>query len=1304
MNCPKKLSLAAAVIVLTLWSRGVLSQEGASLFGRTPFSGGSSGSASEVMDSNRNGFGLSFRGGHVAGDTVGLDDSVTHINLSPYINIEDGLLFGDSRLLRANEGGLAWSFGGGYRHYISDWDVVIGGNGYLDRDQLTGAHFKQWGTGVELLANGWELRGNYYSPFGDSSDQTGSRVDQSSVAFVGQNIQYTRIDSFAQALEGWDSEIGFLLPGDFSEKIDLRAFGGAYTYESDTLDAATGWSSRLQADIAKWLELGLKVTNDRVFDTTVSFNVAMHFGGFRSQEHTKRSAIQRFSEPVRRNLNVVSARSDIAAPGQVATDPGTGLPFIVAHVNGNHAGPFNGTVDNPFNTLGAGLGSGADVVFVHAGSNFAGLGPVNLGVGQQLLGEGQIVAAAGNRLVENRLNLGGVGNLILPSSPTFLASGQTLARPTLLNSTGNGINLATDSQVSGFIINNSVGHGIFSNGASNTIINDVFITGAGGSGLRLINTAGDTAIRNTIIQNSTGPAFHVDGGTGRILYSTTGTTQDPSFASIVNSSQEAVLIENMTAGFVNMTGATIDDNGGRGIRIRNNAGNATIDNASVLNSTSTGIAVVNSTGTYTFRDTLRTATVIDGAANESVLIDNVGATGRVTFENLNVLNRNSTGIQITSLAGQVLFGGNSVNIGTPAAGTAAGVAVSNSLAGGSVTFDRTLTISDSDGRGIQLTGNADTSTFRVNGALAISNAADESIAIENDSADVTFAGGTTISRRGSTGILIDNSDGTVNFFGPTNVTNANAVVDSGVIIQNSEASVGFDGLTVTDAITSPAIQLLNNIAGAAGTALIGIGNLTVTSTNGEGLLALNNTNIRIADGTITTTGAAAVDIENSGIQVALSTVNSTGSPDFGIRLVDTNKIPDTWNQFLVDGDGTLTASGTRIANGSGGTISGAGTAGVLLRNAGQVRLRQMILDNNQNGIDARNSGLTLTDSQLLEVIATRTLNSNVRGIYSLNMTRLDIRDSVFDDNGDDAAFGRETILSEYNERTNSTDTDVFTDFTNPYLVVMLRNTITDNTSDAVVIGSLAGATGAHLGIDFDRNTFNLTDTIDPTAPTDIVQPVNTYDGDRTRDDAIVLRWNGPSRTTFTNNTINLTGAGPQTGFDIQQFSTTDLYELVVDNNLVESTVTGIVSGQQIGLRLRTAGSSLSTIRNNSFTFTGGEGRGMDFTMGSGTEMSITGNDIVDNTDGGAGMIFNSIAQPAALFISGNRIGLFDTGTAIEEGIVFNSVIGTVNLSGTQNNQVLLGNPGTPGAGIERIFLIPVGTATGQIIVNGVLAP
>mgnify|MGYP003326882176 FL=1 len=324
----KKLTRAAALMSLALGPVSAYSQDGALYSGAQP-----SGGASEATGLNRDGYGLQFRGGHVAGDTVGRNDSISFIGLSPYFSAGNSLIFGDTRLGRANEGGLVWSFGSGYRYYLEDWDVVLGGNGYYDRDHLSGTYLNQWGVGAEVLAHAWELRGNYYQTFGDSFALTSQTVKPGSSAFTGSNLTFTRVDAFSEGLQGFDTEAGFLLPGDFAERIDLRAFGGGYYYDGNTAQSFGGWSTRLQADIREMVELGLKLTNDNQFDTTLSFTAAVHFGGFRSQEHLKRSAIQRFREPVRRNLNVVTLVTSQDAPGQLALDPTTGLPLSIAHVN-----------------------------------------------------------------------------------------------------------------------------------------------------------------------------------------------------------------------------------------------------------------------------------------------------------------------------------------------------------------------------------------------------------------------------------------------------------------------------------------------------------------------------------------------------------------------------------------------------------------------------------------------------------------------------------------------------------------------------------------------------------------------------------------------------------------------------------------------------------------------------------------------------------------------------------------------------------------------------------------------------------
>ena len=1311
-----KLSRAAALLSLMAGSQTAYSQDGGFTFGRNP-----TGSASEVVDSNTNGLGVTFRGGHMAGSTVGREESITHINLMPYVSINDGMLFGDSRLLRANQGDLGWSFGGGYRHYIQDWDVVFGGNGYYDHDGLTGANLQQWSAGAEVLAHGWEMRGNYYQTFGDTFNLVGQRIDQSSAAFAGNNITFTRIDTFAEALKGFDAEAGLLLPGDIAERFDLRAFGGGYYYQGENIDGFAGWSTRLQADIGRWLELGLKLTNDEVFDTTVSFNAAVYFGGFESQEHTKRSAIQRFRDPVRRNMNVVASTSDTSAPGQLAIDPVDNLPFTVAHVNSNDLiGPFSGTVENPFASLTQGLGAGTDIVFVHAGSQFnaAPQNIVSLLPSQKLIGEGLIQT---NRSTETTVTVLALGNplqLTLPDSPTFAAN-PNLLRPTIGNSVGNAVTMANASLFSGFIIDNPTGNGIFSNGAVDTSISDVLVQGAGQSAIFLQNTSGTTAITNTTLiadAAATGATFQVDSGSGTVRFSSTDNFR---LASITNSSPlQSVLIENMTGGNVDMIRSSVTEDGGRGVLIRNNTGgSATLDNLNLANSTGTGIAILDSAGNYTFRKTstqLQQITVTN-AAQQSILINN--ASGDVSFfDDVLISSRNAQGLEVLLSSGDVDFSGNVIldELGA-GAGAQAGISVHDQLANGSVVLGEQLTIRGVTGRGslaegVFLTNNNAASEFIVRGDTNIIGTNGAAVRIANNDGRAQFLGQTQISQRLLEGILITNSAGAIQFGGTAgdiaNIQNDLAIPSQSAAIRatDNSANIVFGGVAIDNA--------QGNLPGGAGmhlvnnTGNINIGTLDIISLDGVGLFGLNNASIEVRGGDILSDNQAAVNIEESGIDISLESVTSNNSPNYGIRLVETNKT--NLQTFEVD---------PNIANdvpGDGGIISGAkgnglddnDAAGVFLQNAGQVRLRAMTLDDNEFGVRVRNTETTpgLPDSIKQNLVLERSLvqDSDIRGIDARDLMGLSIQNSSFDNNGDDAAVGRETILLDYTTRLDLDTITRFSQANDPFVVTIEDSDFTSSTTDVINVGqSSTGANGAAIRFDLLRNTFTVSDTSDPT-------------GSGTLDDALIFDWTGPTQMILEDNLFDMISVNQQQAVSIRTRSTTDEIDFSFQRNTVNVNNVTINAGA-VDLRIEgpsNMNSASFQIANNDINISDGTGSnnnnagdrptGLKLRLARDANVGIINNDIVATADGATGILIERAAASSDFLISGNRIGFTDFGIEAERGIIFQQVTGVVSIFGNVDNQiVVLQNAGGNGA-VEQPFFIPANAATGQIIINGAL--
>ena len=1316
-------------------------QEDSYTFGRTSVGTAPSGSAGGTMvDINRNGMGFSARMGHEAGHTVGREDSASLFQLSPFMNIGNGFAFGDSRLTYTNEGGLAWSFGGGYRHYVTAWDAVIGGYGYADRDETTGAHFKQWSFGGEILANNWEARANWYEPYGDTSTQTGSRTAPNSQAFSGNQLLFDRVDTFSEALKGLDAEIGFLLPGKFAERFDIRGFGGGYWYEGVGVDGFTGFSTRLQADVGNWLELGLKLTDDEVFHTNVAFSATVHFGGFSSSEHTSRSAMQRMAEPVRRNLTIASTVSDVVTGQQVAQGL-DGMDLAIVHVDSAATVSGDGTFESPFRQLSEGLGfsSGtplqpADIVFVHAGSVFStpSENTVVLNSAQSLFGEGFIPHPVQPRNAINTINVAGVGNLALPSSQKFIDD-PTLLRPMLVGSADPAVTLGNNSRMGGFIINNAAGSAVVGTGVSDVFLSDLLINTAGGDGVALTNPIGIISLVNTEIQNTGGNAFQIIGGNAQVTYRSTSTTLDPSFSAITNSAGAAVLIDQTSGGFVNMTGTTIDDTGGTGIMIgsatTNTAGSVTIDNALIANSSATGISIQNASGVYRFRDTLRDATQVNGTAQQGILIDNV--TGQVSFEGIDIDASGTEGIQISNLAGQVdVFG--DIDIAAPA-GNSPLVSVTGSLIGSIINFSGNNNNFDGGtggGTGMLFSNNPAGSTFVASGQTVVSGGVGRGVDIDTNNSTVQFGNvsngtlsGLTVLQTGATaleGLRISNSTGPATFNGITTLQRQTIAPVTGtplVEITNSTSPIFFNNLVVTESFGNIGINMVGNGQGAEGNGRILMSDVNVLTNGGTAVFGLDNHLIQTRAGDITAIDAPAIDIENSGIMIDLEQVSSSNSPTYGIRLVDTNKDAVSGHPIIAR---TFTVRGTPVvgtqvgATPFGGVIEDAAAEGILLQNAGEVSLSWMTLDNNQFGIRVLNdlqdmAGVTrVDDDQFVRFLNGDMIDSVVRGIDATNLTLLDVEDSIFTDNGT-----LQSIYVTYTQRPNDPTTTRYSEFQNrfePFIVNLQRNEFFDDVGDAVLIENqtTSAAHETHIAVNVEDNEFTLN--------------ANSGRG-------FAFDWDGPANVTVDNNAFTMTGAGIPgvlfaTGISITATSSTDLLELDVTNNQIGQLFNTTQPGAT-GLHVETSGQAEMLVANNQFRLDGLSSVGMEFDLGILNTMALTENTLEFLGEGGIGVDFIEVGAQSNFLIRNNTIDVGDNVAAVttingipvpgsvvlndppdEISMIFRRARGVFTISGTGNimREIIL-----PG----NVFALTQGplfpdfrrvTPVGTIEVNGLFVP
>ncbi len=152
------------------------------------------------------------------------------------------------------------STGLGFRAMCPQHEIIVGVNAYWDAlHGAGGSDFNQLGLGAEILTHWVDARFNHYAPDNDRTEIGRSSSRQSSTslgpefnsgAFISRNqTETTRRRSFRSyeaALEGYNAEIGFLIPG-LDRFAEVRVFGGYYHYDNPFGSDYEGFKARLEA-------------------------------------------------------------------------------------------------------------------------------------------------------------------------------------------------------------------------------------------------------------------------------------------------------------------------------------------------------------------------------------------------------------------------------------------------------------------------------------------------------------------------------------------------------------------------------------------------------------------------------------------------------------------------------------------------------------------------------------------------------------------------------------------------------------------------------------------------------------------------------------------------------------------------------------------------------------------------------------------------------------------------------------------------------------------------------------------------
>ena len=371
-----------------------------------------------------------------------------------------------------------------------------------------------------------------------------------------------------------------------------------------------------------------------------------------------------------------------------------------------------------------------------------------------------------------------------------------------------------------------------------------------------------------------------------------------------------------------------------------------------------------------------------------------------------------------------------------------------------------------------------------------------------------------------------------------------------------------------------------------------------------------------------------------------------------------------------------------------------------------VNLNNLLMEGNNSALVARNIDVITIDQ--LEV------NDSVNSaIEALNTRFFGLTNSGGEENGGplepvinllyNTTRDDDDIYQVY-YMSNTLNNVGFTDSNSTILSIQAVTTIND---DVFSIG--ASSYGINSDTDLDREMGMYFEVSGGN--------IFTFEDSANIDDlaAIDVGWNGSLagivgsgstssvRNFFNLGSINLTGDAIGINISNNTDESDEDTDLVIENNLFQ---TNSDTGNTIAMNFEVE-SELDVLINNNVvqTLTQTENTttyGYVFDVGSDSDIVITSNTLTLGPDAGVALLFDRIQGPSRVNISHNLLQLEDLnlGGPLEQGVIFNTIFGTVDLSSTVDNIFSISGF----TGTEIIFSAPAGSTTGGISINGVVYP
>ncbi len=474
----------------------------------------------------------------------------------------NSVTFFEGRVLVQQNGAVGSNLLLGQRFYTPQGDRTYGGYISYDTRNTGRSFFSQIGLGLETLGT-IDARLNVYIPTGITRNRvadgfTGAFAFIPSATGIGTNLAFDRRQEFEAAATAVDLEAGGKITA-LGDRGTLRGYAGLYYLSPPGSPSVVGVKGRLEALPTDFLNVGVSLQHDGLYNTRAAFTIGVTFPGSAYTNSPNRytlpnlRGIDRLGEAVARQNAIHVADPTIAGQREnsqvLATSTITGNPLRILLVNQTGGAGGNGTEATPFTDTATAVGSSAagDIVFALANAGAPASGgftipdqvsvlstqsqvPINaVEVSNIQLnapftrGAGILVPIAGTVVMGNNTVLSGydvstAGTAGIQSTGTS----NILIRDNTIASTN--ANAAIDlANLSGTadIINNQVtaidARGVAVNGSSATLsITNNTLTATRAAAIRMDNTTGDTTIANNTATTNTAPGFNLQNIAGNV--------------------------------------------------------------------------------------------------------------------------------------------------------------------------------------------------------------------------------------------------------------------------------------------------------------------------------------------------------------------------------------------------------------------------------------------------------------------------------------------------------------------------------------------------------------------------------------------------------------------------------------------------------------------------------------------------------------------------------------------------------------------------------------------------------------------